>query len=56
MVAAIVPWNYPQALAAFKLAPALAAGCRKSCSKRHPKPRWTLWFSRRHSADIPPGC
>jgi aldehyde dehydrogenase (NAD+) len=26
-VAAIVPWNYPQALAAFKLAPALAAGC-----------------------------
>ena len=27
VVAAIVPWNYPQALAAFKLAPALAAGC-----------------------------
>lgn len=27
VVAAIVPWNYPQTLAAFKLAPALAAGC-----------------------------
>jgi acyl-CoA reductase-like NAD-dependent aldehyde dehydrogenase len=25
--AAIVPWNFPQALAAFKYAPALAAGC-----------------------------
>lgn len=27
VVGAIVPWNYPQALAAFKYAPALAAGC-----------------------------
>ncbi|BBZ77295.1 aldehyde dehydrogenase [Mycolicibacterium anyangense] len=27
VVAAIVPWNYPQALTMFKLAPALAAGC-----------------------------
>lgn len=27
VVAAIVPWNYPQSLTAFKLAPALAAGC-----------------------------
>ncbi|MEU6142001.1 aldehyde dehydrogenase [Streptomyces sp. NPDC047081] len=27
VVGAIVPWNYPQGLAAFKLAPALAAGC-----------------------------
>jgi aldehyde dehydrogenase (NAD+) len=27
VVAAVIPWNYPQALAAFKLAPALAAGC-----------------------------
>jgi aldehyde dehydrogenase (NAD+) len=26
-VAAIIPWNYPQGLAAMKLAPALAAGC-----------------------------
>lgn len=26
-VAAITPWNYPQGLAAMKLAPALAAGC-----------------------------
>ena len=27
VVGAIIPWNYPQALAAFKMAPALAAGC-----------------------------
>ncbi|GAB90833.1 aldehyde dehydrogenase [Gordonia rhizosphera] len=27
VVAAIVPWNFPQSLAMFKLAPALAAGC-----------------------------
>ena len=27
VVGAIVPWNYPQALAAMKIAPALAAGC-----------------------------
>ncbi|MEV5835917.1 aldehyde dehydrogenase [Nocardia sp. NPDC052112] len=27
VIAAITPWNYPQPLAAMKLAPALAAGC-----------------------------
>ncbi len=27
VVAAVVPWNYPQVLTMFKLAPALAAGC-----------------------------
>jgi aldehyde dehydrogenase (NAD+) len=27
VVGAITPWNYPQALAAFKIAPGLAAGC-----------------------------
>ena len=27
VVGAIVPWNYPQSLAMFKLAPLLAAGC-----------------------------
>src|SRR5260370_41410195 len=27
VVAAIVPWNFPQSLTFFKLAPALAAGC-----------------------------
>ncbi|NMO02652.1 aldehyde dehydrogenase [Gordonia sp. TBRC 11910] len=27
VVGAIVPWNFPQSLAMFKLAPALAAGC-----------------------------
>jgi aldehyde dehydrogenase (NAD+) len=28
VVGAITPWNYPQALAIMKIAPALAAGCR----------------------------
>jgi aldehyde dehydrogenase (NAD+) len=27
VVAAVIPWNYPQPLAAMKVAPALAAGC-----------------------------
>lgn len=27
VVGAVIPWNYPQALAAMKIAPALAAGC-----------------------------
>ncbi|MET7736752.1 aldehyde dehydrogenase [Streptomyces sp. NPDC005402] len=27
VVAAIVPWNFPQVLSAFKIAPAMAAGC-----------------------------
>jgi aldehyde dehydrogenase (NAD+) len=27
VIAAIVPWNYPQTLAMFKLAPAIAMGC-----------------------------
>ncbi|WP_216586249.1 aldehyde dehydrogenase [Streptomyces brasiliscabiei] len=27
VVAAIVPWNYPQVLSLFKIAPAMAAGC-----------------------------
>ena len=27
VVGAITPWNYPQAIAVFKIAPALAAGC-----------------------------
>src|ERR1700691_2485390 len=27
VVAAVVPWNYPQTLAAFKIGPALAMGC-----------------------------
>jgi acyl-CoA reductase-like NAD-dependent aldehyde dehydrogenase len=27
VVAAVVPWNYPQVLSTFKIAPAMAAGC-----------------------------
>ena len=27
VIAAIIPWNYPMLMAAWKVAPALAAGC-----------------------------
>ena len=39
VVAAIVPWNYPQTLLFFKLAPALAAGC---CVVIKPSPETVL--------------
>ena len=31
MVAAIVPWNFPIMMLAFKIAPALAVGCTVVC-------------------------
>lgn len=40
VVAAITPWNYPQALAIMKIAPALAAGA-PWCSRPRPKQLWT---------------
>ncbi|MFN2537889.1 MAG: aldehyde dehydrogenase [Mycobacteriales bacterium] len=39
VVAAIVPWNFPQSLTWFKLAPALAAGC---CVVLKPSPETVL--------------
>jgi acyl-CoA reductase-like NAD-dependent aldehyde dehydrogenase len=56
VVAGIVPWNYPQTLAAFKYAPALAAGCTIVLK---PSPETVLdaflFAEAVAESDIPPG-
>lgn len=56
VVAAIVPWNFPQSLAFFKLAPALAAGCTVVLK---PSPETTLdallVAEAAADAELPPG-
>jgi aldehyde dehydrogenase (NAD+) len=56
VVAAIAPWNFPQTLASFKYAPALAAGCSVILK---PSPETVLdsfLFAEAVAAtDIPPG-
>lgn len=56
VVAAIVPWNFPQALAAFKIAPALAAG---NTVVLKPSPETALdayvWADAAHEAGLPDG-
>lgn len=56
VVAAIVPWNYPQVLTMFKLAPALAAGCTVVLK---PAPETTLdaleLAAAAERAGLPPG-
>lgn len=56
VVAAIVPWNFPQALAFVKIAPALAAGCTLVIK---PSPETVLdafvMAEAAHEAGIPPG-
>ncbi len=56
VVGAIVPWNFPQTLAAFKYAPALAAGCTLVIK---PSPETVLdayvLAEALSEADIPPG-
>jgi len=56
VVGAIVPWNYPQTLASFKYAPALAAGCTIVLK---PSPETVLdsyvFAEAVLAADIPPG-
>src|SRR5215468_4426542 len=54
----IVPWNYPLMLAAWKLAPALAAGCTVVLKPAEQTPLTTLEFARLVSeqlTDLPPG-
>lgn len=56
VVAAIVPWNYPQALAAFKLAPALAAGCTVVLKAAPETALDALVFAEAaHECGMPPG-
>src|SRR5262247_3342117 len=54
----IVPWNYPLMLAAWKLAPALAAGCTTVLKPAEQTPLTTLEFARlvhENIPDLPPG-
>jgi betaine-aldehyde dehydrogenase len=53
----IVPWNYPLMLAAWKLAPALAAGCTVVLKPAEQTPVTTLEFARllTEIKDLPPG-
>src|SRR4029077_674298 len=54
----IVPWNYPLMLAAWKLAPALAAACTVVLKPAEQTPLTTLEFARlvqKHIPDLPPG-
>ena len=54
----IVPWNYPLMLAAWKLAPALAAGCTVVLKPAEQTPLTTLEFARlvaEEISDLPAG-
>src|ERR1041385_1606042 len=54
----IVPWNYPLMLAAWKLGPALAAGCTVVLKPAEQTPLTTLEFIRlvhENIPDLPPG-
>src|SRR5215813_10743403 len=42
VVGIITPWNFPLVLVAWKLAPALAAGCTAVCKPSHLTPGATL--------------
>src|ERR1700752_209681 len=52
----IIPWNYPMLMAAWKLAPALAAGCTCVLKPAEQTPLTALEFAK-HFADVglPPG-
>jgi aminobutyraldehyde dehydrogenase len=55
IIASIAPWNYPLMMAAWKLAPALAAGNTVILKPSEQTPLTTLLFAK-HLADIlPPG-
>ncbi len=54
----IIPWNYPLMLAAWKLAPALAAGCTVVVKPAEQTPVTMLEFCRlvqKHIPELPPG-
>lgn len=56
VVAAILPWNAPLILLAFKLAPALAAGCTFVAKPSEFTPASTIAFAARvQEAGFPPG-
>ena len=56
VVAAVVPWNYPLLMAAWKLAPALAAGNSVILKPAEQSPLSALWLGQlADEAGIPPG-
>ncbi|MCE9614515.1 MAG: aldehyde dehydrogenase family protein [Lentisphaerae bacterium] len=58
VVGLIVPWNYPLMLAAWKLGPALAAGCTVVLKPAEQTPLTALAFAKlvqQHIPDLPPG-
>jgi succinate-semialdehyde dehydrogenase/glutarate-semialdehyde dehydrogenase len=56
VVAAITPWNFPLAMIARKIAPALAAGCTVVAKPAEDTPLTALALAKlAHEAGIPPG-
>ncbi|MGQ0835679.1 MAG: NAD-dependent succinate-semialdehyde dehydrogenase [Gammaproteobacteria bacterium] len=56
VVAAITPWNFPMAMIARKIAPALAAGCTVVAKPAEDTPLTSLaLFRLLEEADLPPG-
>lgn len=56
VVAAVVPWNYPLEIAAWKLAPALAAGCSVVLKPAEESPLSALRLAElAHEAGLPAG-
>lgn len=56
VVAAITPWNFPAAMIARKIAPALAAGCTVVCKPAEDTPLTSLALVRlAQQAGVPPG-
>lgn len=56
VVAAITPWNFPAAMIARKIAPALAAGCTVVCKPAEDTPLTSLALVMlAHEAGVPPG-
>jgi betaine-aldehyde dehydrogenase len=58
VAALIVPWNYPLMLLAWKLGPALSAGCTVVIKPAEQTPLTTLEFAKlvqKHIPELPPG-
>ena len=56
VVAAIVPWNFPLIMAAWKIGPALAAGCAIVLKPAEETPLTALWLAELAlEAGLPPG-
>src|SRR5258708_16800159 len=52
VVGQIIPWNYPLLMAAWKLAPALAAGCTAVLKPAEQTPLTALMRSEEHTSEL----